>query len=133
MNNLVQGSGYKGNSLKEPKMRILLIATSYNGLCQRAHIELEELGHDVSLSLSKSEDEMRADVVFFQPDLIICPFLKEKVPEAIWKSYTCIIIHPGIKGDRGPSSIDWAITENLKTWGVTALKASNEMDAGDIW
>jgi putative two-component system protein, hydrogenase maturation factor HypX/HoxX len=114
-------------------MRILLIATSYNGLCQRAHIELEELGHDVSLSLSKSEDEMRTAVFFFQPDLIICPFLKEKVPEDIWKAYTCIIIHPGIKGDRGPSSIDWAITENLKTWGVTALQASNEMDAGDIW
>ena len=47
--------------------------------------------------------------------------------------HTCIIIHPGIKGDRGPSSLDWAITENPKTWGVTALQASSEMDAGDIW
>ena len=114
-------------------MRILLIATSYNGLCQRAHIELEELGHQVSLSLSVSEDEMRGAVLRFQPELIICPFLKEKVPEDIWKRHVCIIIHPGIRGDRGPSSLDWAITENLKTWGVTALQASNEMDAGDIW
>ena len=114
-------------------MRILLIATSYNGLCQRAHIELEELGHQVSLSLSVSEDEMRGAVLRFQPEVIICPFLKEKVPEDIWKRHVCIIIHPGIRGDRGPSSLDWAITENLKTWGVTALPASNEMDAGDIW
>ena len=114
-------------------MRILLIATSYNGLCQRAHIELEELGHQVALSLSVSEDEMRGAVLRFQPELIICPFLKEKVPEDIWKRHVCIIIHPGIRGDRGPSSLDWAITENLKTWGVTALQASNEMDAGDIW
>ena len=114
-------------------MRILLIATSYNGLCQRAHIELEELGHQVSLSLSVSEDEMRGAVLRFQPEVIICPFLKEKVPEDIWKRHVCIIIHPGIRGDRGPSSLDWAITENLKTWGVTALQASNEMDAGDIW
>jgi putative two-component system protein, hydrogenase maturation factor HypX/HoxX len=114
-------------------MRILLITTSYNGLCQRAHIELEELGHDVSIALSVSEDQMRVAVLLCQPDLIICPFLKERVPEDIWKDHTCIIIHPGIKGDRGPSSLDWAITENLKTWGATALQASNEMDAGDIW
>jgi putative two-component system hydrogenase maturation factor HypX/HoxX len=114
-------------------MRILLITTSYNGLCQRAHLELEELGHEVSISLSVSEDEMRLAVLLFQPDLIIGPFLKERLPEDIWKRHTCIVIHPGIKGDRGPSSLDWAITENLTTWGVTALQASNEMDAGDIW
>ena len=114
-------------------MRILLIATSYNGLCQRAHIELEELGHQVSLSLSVNEDKMRGAVLLFQPELIICPFLKERVPEDIWQGHTCIIIHPGIKGDRGRSSLDWAITENRKTWGVTALQASKEMDAGDIW
>ena len=114
-------------------MRILLIATSYNGLCQRAHIELEEVGHDVSISLSVSEDEMRVAVLLYQPDLIICPFLKQRVPEDIWKGHACIIIHPGITGDRGPSSLDWAVTQDLKTWGVTALQASSEMDAGDIW
>ena len=48
-------------------MRILLITTSYNGLCQRAHLELEELGHEVSISLSVSEDEMRLAVLLFQP------------------------------------------------------------------
>jgi putative two-component system protein, hydrogenase maturation factor HypX/HoxX len=118
---------------QKKEMKILLITTSYNGLCQRAHIELEELGNEVSISFSVSEDEMRAAVLRFQPELIICPFLKERVPADIWKEHACIIIHPGIKGDRGPSSLDWAITGNLKTWGVTALQASNEMDAGDIW
>jgi putative two-component system protein, hydrogenase maturation factor HypX/HoxX len=42
-------------------------------------------------------------------------------------------MHPGIKGDRGPSSIDWAIMENSREWGVTALEADAETDAGDIW
>jgi putative two-component system hydrogenase maturation factor HypX/HoxX len=114
-------------------MTILLIATSYNGLCQRAHIELQELGHSVSVSLPANEEEMRVGVLLSQPDLIICPFLKARVPEDIWKEHTCIIIHPGIVGDRGPSSLDWAIIENRKTWGVTAIQASSEMDAGDIW
>ena len=67
------------------------------------------------------------------PELIICPFLKQKIPADIWKAHPCIIVHPGVKGDRGPSSLDWAITENRKTWGATALEASDEMDAGDIW
>jgi putative two-component system hydrogenase maturation factor HypX/HoxX len=114
-------------------MRILLIASSYNGLCQRAHIELGLRGHEVSITLAISDEAMQQAVELFQPDLIICPFLKERVPENIWKNRLCIIIHPGIKGDRGPSSLDWAITDNLPEWGVTALEASEEMDAGDIW
>src|SRR5690606_20784564 len=44
-----------------------------------------------------------------------------------------VIIHPGIEGDRGPSSLDWAITEGEREWGVTALGAIDEMDAGPIW
>jgi putative two-component system hydrogenase maturation factor HypX/HoxX len=71
--------------------------------------------------------------VFFQPDLIICPFLKEKLPEHVWKNHLCLIVHPGIKGDRGPSSLDWAITNNEQEWGVTVLQAVEEMDAGAVW
>ena len=44
-----------------------------------------------------------------------------------------MIIHPGPVGDRGPSSLDWAITEGARAWGVTALQAVEEMDAGPIW
>ncbi len=114
-------------------MRILLIASAYNGLTQRAHVELDTLGHEVSITLALSPEEMVQAVALFAPDLIICPFLREKVPPDIWQNHTCIIIHPGIKGDRGASSLDWAITDNLEEWGVTALQAIEEMDAGDIW
>ena len=114
-------------------MRILLISSSYNGLCQRAHVELEYLGHDISVSLALSADDVRKAVSLFQPDVIICPFLKEKIPEDVWSRHLCIILHPGIEGDRGPSSLDWAIMNSEETWGVTALQAVEEMDAGDIW
>jgi putative two-component system protein, hydrogenase maturation factor HypX/HoxX len=114
-------------------MRILLISTAYNGLCQRAHIELNDRGHEVSVTLALSEDEIRKAVALFQPDLIICPFLKEKVPVDVYTRHPCIILHPGIKGDRGPSSLDWAIMNSEEEWGVTALQAVEEMDAGDIW
>lgn len=114
-------------------MRILLISSSYNGLCQRVHVELDYLGHDISITLALSPDDIRKAVALFQPDLIICPFLKEKIPEDVWGRHLCIIVHPGIKGDRGPSSLDWAITNGETEWGVTALQAAEEMDAGDIW
>src|SRR5262249_38687673 len=51
----------------------------------------------------------------------------------IWSARPCFIIHPGPRGDRGPSSLDWAIMEGATRWGVTVLQANAEMDAGDIW
>ena len=114
-------------------MRILLICSSYNGLTQRVHDELILLQHSVSIEFSLSQKHMIEAVTLFKPELIICPFLKEKVPEIIYNNHKCIIIHPGILGDRGPSSIDWAIHKKEEFWGVTALQASEEMDAGDIW
>lgn len=92
-------------------MRILLIAAAYNGLIQRAHVELDSLGHEVSITLALSEEEIRQTLAFFEPDLIICPFLRERIPDDLWQQHVCIIIHPGIKGDRGPSSLDWAVMQ----------------------
>jgi putative two-component system hydrogenase maturation factor HypX/HoxX len=69
----------------------------------------------------------------YQPDLIIAPFLKRAIPKNIWSNYLCLIVHPGIKGDRGASALDWAILNNEQIWGVTVLQANEEMDAGDIW
>jgi putative two-component system protein, hydrogenase maturation factor HypX/HoxX len=114
-------------------MRILLIASAYNGLCQRTHVELEGRGHQVSITLALGDEVVRQAVHAFEPELIICPFLKEKLPEDIWRNHLCIIIHPGIQGDRGPASLDWAIMNQESEWGVTALAAAEEMDAGDIW
>lgn len=114
-------------------MNILLFASAYNGMCQRAHRELEADNHFVSIELSADAQQMRYAVEQFQPDIIICPFLKHRVPEDIWQKHLCLIVHPGIEGDRGPSSIDWAIAKYSAEWGVTVLQADAEMDAGDIW
>lgn len=114
-------------------MRILFLCSAFNGLTQRACLELQALEHEVSTELALSETMMTEAVDLHRPELIICPFLKERVPETIWKNHTCIIIHPGIAGDRGPSSLDWALMENFPEWGVTALQAEEEFDAGRIW
>jgi len=97
------------------------------------HRELEAEMHVVSIELSANEHAMIKAVEDFQPDFILCPFLKHAVPEKIWRHHLCLIVHPGIEGDRGPSSLDWAIASKTTSWGVTLLQADAEMDAGDIW
>ncbi|MFJ2867142.1 hydrogenase maturation protein [Kitasatospora sp. NPDC087314] len=114
-------------------MRILLIASAFNSLTQRVHTELRERGHQVAVQLALGDEPMRAAVARTDPELIICPMLTKAVPEDIWSTRTVLIVHPGPKGDRGPSSLDWAITEGAERWGVTVLQAVEEMDAGDIW
>ena len=114
-------------------MRILFLTHSFNSLTQRLYVELTERGHEVSIEFDINDAVAEQAVDIFEPELIVAPFLKRAIPESIWKHQRCIIIHPGIKGDRGPSSLDWAIMRGESRWGVTCLQASAEMDAGDIW
>ncbi len=115
-------------------MRILLVSTAFSGLTQRFYTELVDAGYQVSVELHLGDPvRLLEGVKLFQPDLIICPYLTRRIPADIYRHYKCLIVHPGIKGDRGPSSLDWAIQENQADWGVTLLEADAEMDAGAIW
>ena len=114
-------------------MRILLVASAFNSLTQRVYGELADRGHEVSVELALSEEVMRDGVRRFDPDLVIAPMLTTAIPEDIWSARPCFIVHPGPVGDRGPSSLDWAIMGGAERWGVTVLQANAEMDAGDIW
>ncbi|AJQ92746.1 enoyl-CoA hydratase-related protein [Gynuella sunshinyii] len=114
-------------------MKVLILASAFSGLTQRVFKELLLLGHVVEQHYDLDEIILRDQVSQFEPDIIICPFLTQRIPEDIWRQYLCLVIHPGIEGDRGPSSLDWAIIEHKPQWGVTLLQADAEMDSGDIW
>ncbi|MDK9726524.1 MAG: hydrogenase maturation protein [Sterolibacteriaceae bacterium MAG5] len=114
-------------------MRILLLAHSYNSLTQRLHGELAARGHEVSIEFDIADSVAEEAVALFRPDLIVAPYLRRAIPESIWAKHTCLIVHPGIVGDRGPSALDWAIQQGEAEWGVTVLQAEAEMDAGPIW
>jgi putative two-component system protein, hydrogenase maturation factor HypX/HoxX len=113
-------------------MRILLLCHGFNSLTQRLHVELRADGHEVAVELDVNDRVSEEAVALWKPDLVIAPFLKRAIPESIWASCRCLVVHPGIKGDRGPSALDWAITEGEREWGVTVLLANAEMDAGDV-
>jgi putative two-component system hydrogenase maturation factor HypX/HoxX len=114
-------------------MKILFLVSAHNSLSQRASIGLTEAGHDVTAVVVGSAPEMEAAVRVHAPDLIVCPFLKTRIPESIWQHHCCLIVHPGPRGDRGPSSLDWAIELDKPDWGVTVLQANGEFDAGEVW
>jgi putative two-component system hydrogenase maturation factor HypX/HoxX len=115
-------------------MDILLVVSAFNSLSQRVYAELSDEGHHVDVVLaSHGADAVRAAVREVRPELIVAPMLKSALPEDVWREHTCLIVHPGPPGDRGPSSLDWAIAEEAPEWGVTVLQAEAAMDAGDIW
>jgi putative two-component system protein, hydrogenase maturation factor HypX/HoxX len=114
-------------------MRILFVTSAHNSLSQRLLIELTERGHEVRVCVVATGQEMIDAVSQDTPDLIIAPMLKTAVPEEVWSKHVCLIVHPGVKGDRGAYSLDWAITTGQWVWGVTILQAFAEMDAGPIW
>jgi putative two-component system protein, hydrogenase maturation factor HypX/HoxX len=114
-------------------MRILFLTHSFNSLAQRLHVELAARGHQLSVELDINDAATTSAVALFRPHLVVAPFLKRAIPECIWSRHVCLVVHPGIRGDRGPSALDWAILEGEERWGVTVLQAEREMDAGAVW
>jgi putative two-component system protein, hydrogenase maturation factor HypX/HoxX len=113
--------------------RILLLSSAFNGLSQRIWCELREAGHYVTVEIATGAANIREAAALADPDLIICPYLTHRVPTDVWQRWRTVIIHPGPVGDRGPSSLDWAILRGQPEWGVTALQAVDDLDAGPVW
>ena len=68
--------------------------------------------NQVKLHVARGEKDMLAAHDTFHPDAIVAPFLTKRVPERLWRNNTTcpvLIVHPGVRGDRGVSSIDWAL------------------------
>ena len=114
-------------------MKILFLTSAHNSLSQRLLIELTERGHEIRVCVAATGEAMLAAVSREVPDLIIAPMLKIAIPEEVWSRYLCLIVHPGIEGDRGPSRSTGPSPTDEKTWGVTILEAAPDFDAGPIW
>jgi putative two-component system hydrogenase maturation factor HypX/HoxX len=114
-------------------MRILILTHSFNSLTQRLYTELAADGHELSVEFDVNDDVTIEAVSIYRPDLVLAPFLKRAIPEKIWRQHLCLVVHPGIPGDRGPSSLDWAILRGEREWGVTVLQATEVLDGGPVW
>ena len=86
-------------------MRILLLTHSFNSLSQRLFGVLQALGHTVSVELDIADAVTEEAMAMFQPDVVLAPFLKRRIPETVWAPTVCLVVHPGIPGDRGPKNV----------------------------
>jgi putative two-component system protein, hydrogenase maturation factor HypX/HoxX len=114
-------------------MRILLLTHSFNSLAQRLFVELREWGHEVTVEFDIADAVTEEALALAEPDLVLAPFMKRRIPQSVWSRRPCLVVHPGIPGDRGPSALDWAILDREPDWGVTVLQAGAEFDAGAVW
>jgi len=114
-------------------MRILLLTHAFNSLTQRLGAELRQRGHLVSVEFDISDTVTEEAAALFAPHLIVAPYLRRAIPESVWQRFVCLVVHPGVVGDRGPSALDWAIMTQQGEWGVTVLQAEADMDSGPVW
>jgi putative two-component system hydrogenase maturation factor HypX/HoxX len=114
-------------------VRILFLTRSFNGLSQRLYLELTARGHEVAVEFDIADAVTIEAVTLFRPALVIAPLLTRVIPEAVWRATPCLVVHPGIVGDGGPSALDWAIADSEPAWGVTVLQATAQLDAGPVW
>lgn len=114
-------------------MKLLLLCHAFNGLTQRLHCALREAGHAVTVELDIADAVTEEAVALADPDLVVAPFLKRRIPESVWSVRPCLVVHPGPPGDRGPAALDWAVLRGDREGGVTVLQATGEFDAGPVW
>ncbi|WAR13410.1 HOXX-like protein [Mya arenaria] len=109
-------------------LRVLSLNQTVNSLSRRIEDALRQ-------RKTSDGDEMVSEVQRLQPDIIVCPFMKTRIPKVLYanRSRPCLVVHPGIAADRGACSIDWTILQERPYWGVTVLEANDEIDGGAIW
>ena len=135
---LGHGTVSSGRATGQVGFRVGLIYTRFSGMPQAMWAALREDRHDVirpedlGIATPMSPDGMREFASLADPDVFFCPFLKEVVPPEVCERWTTWIPHPGIRGDRGPSSLSWAILDQERTWGLTMVRAEPSTTAEDL-
>jgi putative two-component system hydrogenase maturation factor HypX/HoxX len=114
-------------------MKILLLVTAFNSQTQAVYTKLKDNLQQVSVCFHKDEEQTLREIEDFDPELILCPFLKSYIPSSIYDVYPTYIFHPGPRGDRGPNSLEYALQSHTKKWGLVVLRANSEYDGGNIY
>ncbi len=114
-------------------MKLLLLVTAFNSQTQAVYTRLQDKEHDVSVCFAISEAQMLEEIEDFEPEMILCPFLKAYLPASIYENFPTYIFHPGPRGDRGPNALEYALQSHTNEWGLVVLRANSEYDGGDIY
>ena len=69
-----------------------------------------------------------------QPQYVFFPHWSYRIPEAVFTNFECIVFHmTDLPFGRGGSPLQNLITRGIYETKITALRCSEELDAGDIY
>jgi len=114
-------------------LKIILLVSVFNGLTQAIHTALKEKAYQVNITYAINPTQIQEEIEAFNPQIILCPFLKSYLPKEIYENYPTFIFHPAPIGDRGAYSLDYVIANQEKEWGGVWLRANELYDGGDIY
>ncbi len=114
-------------------LKISLLVSAFNGLTQGVYVALRDRGFLVNVTYAINPTQMLQEIEAFNPQIILCPFLKSYLPKEIYETYPTFIFHPAPIGDRGAYSLDYAIANQEKEWGGVWLRANELYDGGNIY
>jgi len=114
-------------------LKITLLVSAFNGLTQGVYVALRDRGFLVNVTYAINPTQMQEEIEAFNPQIILCPFLKSYLPKEIYENYPTFIFHPAPIGDRGAYSLDYAVFNEEKFWGGVWLRANALYDGGDIY
>ena len=102
----------------DKQLRILFVTSAHNSLSQRAYIALTEMGHDVTVAgrrLAASHRERPS--MRTSPTWSCARCSSSSSPSRCGASTPASSSIPVPHGDRGPSSLDWAIELGMERVG----------------
>jgi len=114
-------------------LKITLLVSAFNGLTQGVYVALRDRGFLVNVTYAINPTQIQEEIEAFNPQIILCPFLKSYLPKEIYENYPTFIFHPAPIGDRGAYSLDYAVFNEEKAWGGVWLRANELYDGGDIY
>ena len=114
-------------------MKILLLVTAFNSVTQGVFVKLQDAGYEVGVQYFIDDSSIIKEVNRFEPDIILCPYLKKYIPKEVFTKTPTFILHPGLRGDKGHHSLDHVVRDEKKEWGVVILKANEHFNGGEIY
>lgn len=113
----------------------IVVATIKKWNIQNAYIfkEKNQVNHDIIIC-SSPDEFTNINLDEFQPDYIFFPHWSYLISNDIVKKYKCIIFHmTDLPYGRGGSPLQNLIVRGHSTTKISAIKATEELDAGPIY
>lgn len=100
-----------------------------------AAIAASKLGFELYQPKSIRNEKVLEKIAEFGPDIIVVVAYGKLLPKGLldMPKYGCINLHPSLLPKyRGAAPIQWTIVNGEKESGVTTMRISEDLDAGDI-